>query len=292
MDNHMRKDEKSGGLGWSGSWHMGWITWWLGGGCCGMKWSENFILKPLDPARKVDLTDWEDTPNPEDFDAIIEAEDEARNKATTPSASGDVVGKFDERSARKLARRKSGEGLASPMVGIKKKPIGRIKSIRLAGAVQSEIERKMEERIARMEQLLAHQDNGDTDPSSLHGIPRCIFLIKRRLGLGENHSVFLLAIRSICGCTITVDRAPEPADVVWGNLHTASITRFLALVFSVCVLLLFGALVSSTSFLYIWWKSQQFLHPEKPIYERYGTTMLYVISYGNLILKVRACSFV
>ena len=112
--------------------------------------------------------------------------------------------------------------------------------------------------------------------------------VKDTLGFGEEHGVGLLCIRHTCGCAISVSRAPEPMDVIFQQLHTATTTRCWSTVFSLAVLTMFCALVSASSFFYIYWQLQTYLQPKAPIFNKWGDTILYTISYGNLALKLMA----
>ena len=246
MDSHMRRAEDKGGLNWGDQWHMGWLAWWLFGGCCGVKWSHNLTVStsPLDNSIVVDLSEYDATPE--------------------PTTSGDAV--LSDGGAVNTASGDSGKAGES-------EENGKETSVVLSAANGAKIEARLEKMKALLEKA-EHLHKAER----LRGFALVRHSIKTRLGFGERHSVALMAIRNAAGCTISVKRAPEPADVVWENLHTASVTRFIATLFTIAVLCLFAALVSSSSYLYIWWKQEQFRRPDEEIFQQYGQLLLYCIT--------------
>ena len=75
---------------------------------------------------------------------------------------------------------------------------------------------------------------------------------------------FGLCLRHLCGCTVSVRRAPEPSDIRWSNLHTAVITRVAAYIVMIIVLFAFCVVVSLISSIYVFWKLEVLLCATSP----------------------------
>ena len=63
--------------------------------------------------------------------------------------------------------------------------------------------------------------------------------------------VLHLRARTFCGCSVHLNRAPEPEDILWENLHIATCSKLLRYVILIATLTLFCILVSVLSGLYI-----------------------------------------
>jgi Ca2+-binding EF-hand superfamily protein len=80
-----------------------------------------------------------------------------------------------------------------------------------------------------------------------------------------------LCVRHLCGCTISVSRAPEPDDIMWENLHTSVMTRIVSYILVTLILVGFCVTVSGISGFYIWWNLQIVLYPEVALYDEWGS---------------------
>ena len=73
----------------------------------------------------------------------------------------------------------------------------------------------------------------------------------RKLPRGDCLAAFFALLREFCGMTLSVERAVEPNEVVWANMHISAGSRMARVAVMVITLIVFGTLVATLTGSYV-----------------------------------------